>query len=708
MFVVCASTGLKAQTETVTDTLKRVVISDSYRQSQQRRTAITSEVLEEDYLRRHLSGNVVQTLENIPGVQSMDIGSGFSKPMIRGLGFSRIAVSENGIKQEGQQWGADHGLEIDSYNIGSIEVLKGPASLLYGSDAMGGVIEIRKPDFPESKGLFGDISFALKSVNGSIGGSGLIGFSSGKWMVRGRFTEQHFGDLRVPADTVVYLTQLMPLYGRKMKNTAGYERDGSLYAAYRNGSYKGSLSFSNAYQKSGFFPGAHGVPDVARLSDDGSSYNIELPYSWVDHLKVSTGHQYSWNNNILTADLGYQYNHREEWSAFHTHYSSQTPPTVNPDRELAFMLHTGSASVRLRHFHSAVFEESIGTMGQMQFNSIGGYSFLLPEYSKYTGGVYWLGTWKPTAKLSVTGGVRYDYGHIKTREHDDPYLAEHLQQQGYTLLEVEQYRKVAAAVDRHFGDFSGSIGIVWNPCGEHLLKFNAGKSFRLPGANELAINGVHHGTFRHEQGDPLLDSEKGWQVDAMVDLKWDSFEFELSSFFSYYSNYIFLDPTGKWSALPHAGQIYRYKGASSLFYGSELEIHVHLLRNLEYRFSGEYVHTYNTQSHTALSFSPPASMRNILVWKENFWGLEAEIHTIAAQNRVAHNEDKTPGATLVHLSSHVIIPRTGIELSLSARNLLNTKYYNHLSFYRKVLIPEPGRNVILSVRIPINYKKNEN
>ena len=127
--------------------LPDVVVTESYQQRQAKKSALTVEVIEQDFLRKHFTGNFMQAVENIPGVQAMDIGSGFSKPMIRGMGFNRIAVLENGIKQEGQQWGADHGLELDAFNIEAVNVLKGPSSLLYGSDAMGGIIQIftRKP-----------------------------------------------------------------------------------------------------------------------------------------------------------------------------------------------------------------------------------------------------------------------------------------------------------------------------------------------------------------------------------------------------------------------------------------------------------------------------------------------------------------------------------------------------------------------------------
>ena len=126
--------------------LPDVVVTESYQQRQAKKSALAVDVVDQDFLRKHFTGNFMQAMENIPGVQAMDIGSGFSKPMIRGMGFNRIAVLENGIKQEGQQWGADHGLELDAFNIGTVNVLKGPSSLLYGSDAMGGeVMSITPP-----------------------------------------------------------------------------------------------------------------------------------------------------------------------------------------------------------------------------------------------------------------------------------------------------------------------------------------------------------------------------------------------------------------------------------------------------------------------------------------------------------------------------------------------------------------------------------
>ena len=686
--------------------LPDVVVTESYQQRQAKKSALAVDVVDQDFLRKHFTGNFMQAMENIPGVQAMDIGSGFSKPMIRGMGFNRIAVLENGIKQEGQQWGADHGLELDAFNIGTVNVLKGPSSLLYGSDAMGGVIAITSPPVPSVDMLFGDVTLLGKSGNGTLGEAFMLGIKKSFWYAQVRYSEQHFGDYRIPTDTIVYLTQKMPVYGRKLKNTAGIERNIGFFAQYQRQRYKANYSVSNVYQKTGFFPGAHGIPDVSRVEDDGDSRNMELPYSKVNHLKVTTLQQYAWEKLVLSGDFGFQNNHREEWSVFHTHYGSQPVPEKDPEKELAFNLNTLSASVKVRFIGSSSWEHALGWDGQHQRNDISGYSFLLPEYYRSTTGLLWLTTYKPNNVISVSGGMRYDYGYIHISSHEDAYLADYLRKQGYDEEQVEHYKWNSHAVKKKFGDYSFSLGLVWTPSERHMVKANVGRSFRLPGANELAANGVHHGTFRHEQGDTNLKSEQGWQMDASYNLRYNGFSISVSPFVSWFSNYIFLRPTGEWSVLPHAGQIYRYTGAEALFAGTEATIDIHFLRSFNYRISGEYVYTYNCDEHIPLSFSPPFSMRNTLTWQRKQVMLYAEWQSIARQNRVDRNEDRTPGANLFHLGGSLNIPIRGnqaIEITLTARNIFNTRYYNHLSFYRKVEIPEPGRNFQLLIKIP--FKK---
>jgi iron complex outermembrane receptor protein len=285
----------------------------------------------------------------------------------------------------------------------------------------------------------------------------------------------------------------------------------------------------------------------------------------------------------------------------------------------------------------------------------------------------------------------------------DIYLEKHLNERDYADEIIESYRWRSYGVNRYFGDVSGSLGINWTPNRSHQIKVNFGRSFRLPGANELASNGVHHGTFRHEQGNASLVSEQGWQLDASYTCEHKVVLFTVSPFISWFDNYIYLKPTGEWSILPHAGQIYRYTGARAVFTGTEVELNVDCFHDLTYQISGEYVYTHNPDEHTPLSFSPPASMRNSLTWNHKALQLHVELQSIATQNRVARNEDVTNGVNLLHFGATIQIrcKETNADITFSLKNIFNTKYYNHLSFYRKVEIPEQGRNFQILIKIPL-------
>jgi iron complex outermembrane receptor protein len=692
-----------------TETLSEVIVTGSYGKNVKQNSTLQVDVVDKTFLREHFTGNLMQTLEYVPGIRSMDIGSGFSKPMIRGMGFNRISVTENGIKQEGQQWGTDHGLEIDAFAVERVTIRKGPSSLLYGSDAMGGVIEISQLPAPSENQVYGEIAMLGKSVNGTLGASVMAGIRKNLWHTKLRFSEQHFADYRIPTDTIVYLTQYLPVHNRRLKNTAGFERDISLFSEYRKGRYYANYALTDAFQKAGFFPGAHGVPDVSRLQDDGNSRNIDFPYSSVNHLKITAHQQYRGNRSTVYLDAGFQNNHREEWSLFHTHYGNQPVPATNPNRELVFSLNTFNVSLKADLAYAVRWKHTVGWDVQYQRNSIDGYSFLLPEYKRFSTGALWLTTFRPNDKFSLSGGVRYDYGKLNISASQDVYLEEYLREQHYDSETVEMYKWRSRDVNRNFGDISGSLGISWIPDKSNSIKLNLGRSFRLPGANELASNGVHHGAFRHEQGNASRVSEQGWQLDASYAYERKNVMFAITPYFGWFDNYIFLKPTGEWSVLPHAGQVYRYTGAEAMFTGTEVELRIDFFLNLTYQMTGEYVYTHNLDEHTPLSFSPPASMRNSLIWNHNVFRFNVELQTVATQNRVAKNEDVTHGVNLLHCGVAFQIPFKDMntELTFSLKNIFNTKYYNHLSFYRKVEIPEPGRNFQFLVKIPFKNRLHE-
>ena len=255
------SAPLPADTSVVLD---GVTVTDQLRQQQLMRSSQSVISVNRDYIRQNFSGSLMQTLEGIPGIKAMAIGSGQSKPVIRGLGFNRMVVTEDGIKHEGQQWGDDHGLEIDQFAIDRVEVVKGPAALLYGGDAIGGVVNLYTNHVP-SKPFEGAIQLFGRSNNEQLGVSAKIGGRHGKFFYRANMTLIDYADYKVPTDSIQYYYYWIKLKDQRLRNTAGSERDGSLTLGYAGYNFHTDVRVSDSYSKSGFFANAHGLE--VRLSE---------------------------------------------------------------------------------------------------------------------------------------------------------------------------------------------------------------------------------------------------------------------------------------------------------------------------------------------------------------------------------------------------------------------------------------------------------
>ncbi len=689
--------------------LKEVTVEGERQQEQTLAPSLAVEELGRLFLMQENSESFAKTLAALPGISSMDIGAGFAKPLIRGLGFNRVAVADRGIVQQNQQWGADHGLEIDQYDVDNVRVYKGPMSLHYGSDAMGGVIEILPPRLPRQEGVRGDLTLTGKSNNDLTGASVAVSSKQGSWYLRGRATLQRYGDYRVPTDTVTYLTRKLPLHDRRMKNTAGREQNLSLSANYGGDRLDSWLHASYVFGKNGFFPGAHGVPSLDRLVPDGSVRNLEMPLSSSGHLKVISNHRIKLKGATLLADLGMQQNRRSERSPFHTHYGNQQPPATDPDLELHFLLNSYSLNSSIRWDEEKRWRKQVGIAAELQHNRVGGYSFLLPAYDRLTGGAWWMNEVVVSDRLTVTGGARYDIGALTVEGFHDPLLEEYLLSQQMDAGEAARYALRAEELQRRFGDWSGAMGVVYIPSLKHTFRMHVGKSYRYPTAGELAANGVHHGAFRHEQGNSTLTPERGIQWDGAYRYRDDRWEVLVSPFLSYFGNYIFLEPSGEWSLLPHTGQLYRYRQSKAVTGGGELEATFRFTDHWQLGGELEMVRNQNLSDRFALPFSPPDMATGELIYMDRGAGMLAqyrlrlEFRQIFDQRRVAKNEEPTPGASLWNLSAHLQWRFGGqrVITDLQVQNLFNTPYLNHLSFYRRLNIPEPGRNMQLIVRVPI-------
>lgn len=704
--------ALYIRMEPQTHTLNEVKVST--------RHSSTPNLLQEESMSKLLlmqsyAGSLVKSLEKRPGIHSMDIGTNASKPMVRGLGFSRVVVSENGIKQEGQQWGADHGLELDFFTAEQVIVAKGASSIEHGSGAMGGVISVRNGLAPNENSSNRSLTLAGRTVNGSGTASLAYQFRKTKWYWKFRGTAIKSGDYAVPADTIVYLTRQIPLYNRRVKNSAGTELNWMVQNGYLSPRLRNVLTATQVFQRSGFFPGAHGIPSLDRVADDGSRYNIAMPYQQVSHLKLVDNLAFSKRGIDYEADLGWQQNHRQEISAFHTHYPGQDVPAVDPNLELDFRLNTYSTNGKARlKFDSNYASHTVvlGMQNQLQQNSISGYNFLLPKFRMLSSGVFISDQINVSDRVTASLALRYDVSQLQVEGFFDEILYRYLEKNGNSLAESYAWRSVE--VNRTMGDLSWLTGFRYAFNRNASTTINMGRSYRNPTPMELSANGIHHGSFRHEQGNPHLDSELGYYADASFQWRNERSEVEWNIYAYRFSNYIFLNPTGEWSVLPHAGQIYRYSQSGALLAGSELKVEhrfselTGILAQAEWLFSRQL--SDDPKLRYPLPFSPPMNGYGELFFEPKFsfsniqyLKMNVNVKCVLSQNRVARNELKTPGTTLLGAGISFDVKTEGepIRITINGSNLLNVRYLNHISFYRKLELPEPGRDVKVIVQIPL-------
>ncbi|MFA5541250.1 MAG: TonB-dependent receptor [Bacteroidales bacterium] len=660
-------------------------------------------IVNDSFIINRYDGNLFKTLNKIPGISSMDIGSGFSKPNIRGMGFDRIVLVENGIKHYGQEWGVDHGLEIDAFKIKNINIVKGAYSLLYGSGAIGGVIIVEESPPSQENNIFGEFISLFSSANTKFGESLQLGFQKDNFLVKIRYTQQNYSDYKIPTDSIIYLTRSIPIYNNRLKNTAGYEKDIDLYFRYSTKNWISIMQISNAKQKNGLFPGAHGIPSINRVLDDGNYWGIDLPYNSVNHFKLLFSNTYLFEKQYIEWNLGFQNNLREEFSPFNTHYIGIQPPEINPNKELGFDLNTISNTLKMNYFNG-IWKHVYGIDMNFKLNKTNGYSFLLPEYKEFSTGVFFITNIDISDRININYGVRYDYCAISIDSYFDNYLKEYLILMAYKDSIVDYYSYRTKDVNKNYYNSSYSIGLDYKINNKNRLKINIGKSFRVPNANELASNGVHHASFRHERGNNNLEPEKGWQINLDYIYKNKSLEINISPFYYYFSNFIFLQPTGLWSLLPDAGQVYEYRGSQAILIGTELSLNYLFSNNFRLTLASDYIFTHNLSDKLPLNFSPQSKI--LLNLSKNIKRIHLYIETekIFSQYMVARNEESTKGALLFNCgySHYLKIKKQDIHITLSINNILNKRYMNHMSFYRKIEIPEQGRNIQAIIKIPFN------
>ena len=659
--------------------------------------------VDRDFISRNSSGTFSAALATLPGLNTMNVGVGIAKPMIRGMGFNRILVNNRGIKQEGQQWGADHGLEIDPFDVEQVDIIKGPASLLFGSDGLGGVINIKENEPLAENGNTVEYRTMYQSNNGAISNSLEWKGRQEQWSYSVRATHQDYGDYTVPSNEFTYAGFNLPIFDNRLKNTAGSELHFSGSVGYRTKNLKSSLRFTSFNQRAGIFTGAIGLPRVYNLQHNGEFRNIDVPRQENHHHMLTSNTTVSLGRDRLEMDLGYQRNIREELSFPGAH--GIAPELANSNLALGLYLDTYTANLRYEINPKPDHEILFGMQLQYMNNQNDGFEFLLPVFQSFQMGLFHYRLWDISSKWTVNAGIRYDMGTHDIEQHLQP-----IYDRG-TLLPTGEFDERTPEFDRQFNNISGALGATYKMNAKNLWKLHLGNSFRFPTAIELSSNGVHHGNFRHEVGNPDLGMERGYQADVTYLHRSKGLSLEVSAFFGYYTDYIYLSPTGTFSPLASGGTLWQYRQEDALFNGFEITGSYYLPFGLKVDLGADFVQNLNLDSRLPLPLTPPPSVQLGLEY-----GIFPNSKTVNnghlfvlgrynfEQNQTDRNERTTPDSFILNagLGFSTRLFGQNSKFRLSANNLLDTAYFNHISRYRLLNLPEQGRNIVLSVQIPIS------
>ena len=647
-------------------------------------------VISPNELHQGTGTNIVEQISHKPGLAQISTGSGISKPVIRGLGYNRVVVVEQGIRQEGQQWGDEHGLEIDGEGVHSVEVLKGPASLMYGSDAIAGVMILRPEPALEAGTMQVKVGGEYQTNNrmydyhAGVAGSLPSGTNGGIWTWNWHYNQKSAEDYK--NGNVNGLREAPEhLLERKNDNVSNswFKERSVMGVMGTNRSWGHSLlRFSYVY----FKPGIIGEEDA---------------FQKVQHTKVVSDNQWNIGKGALKAIIGYQNNWRREYEA-----PLQLPPAGGEtEPELAMRLHTINYDVRytLSPPAGGSWRGALGIGGMWQQNKNGGEEALIPDYRLFDIGAFVTASRKVN-DWHLSGGLRWD-------------------RRSLTTFASEDYE--FQSVRRHFNGLTGSLGAVWNANDRLNIRLNVARGFRAPTVSELCADGVHEGTFRYEVGNQGLKSEHSLQTDLGLDYTSHMVSIQASLFWNRISNYVYLSRTG---AMREDNPEYRYMQAGASLIGGEVAVDVHPIEQLhiENDFSfvrGRFIGSAQDCKDLPMMPAPRWNLNLKYYFRDFAHGhcrkayLTAGMEYNLRQDKYYYTDDTetaTPDYGIVNIGAGMDLHIWGhncIQLSLTCQNLFDKVYQNHLSRLKYAIdedtgerytIHAMGRNVCLKVNIPID------
>ena len=657
-----AEIKLDTKLNTTSIETEEIVVTNGYHATQHE-NAVKIDVLKLDIHKNRATPNFSEMLTKIPGVDMISKGSGVSKPVIRGLSMNDILILNNGVRFENYQYSSHHPLGIDEFGVSEVEIIKGPASLLYGSDAIGGVINFIKEKPALANSVEGD--YNLQLFSNTLGVANNLGVKAA--------SNKLFGGVRIG-----------------QKSNADFLQGGGEYAPnsrFNEYSLKTNMAYSD---KIGIF----------KLYYDYNKQNLGL----VEEEAIEEITTRDRSNEIF-----YQQLNTHLLSSQNRFYLGVMKLDVNSAYQNTELIHFGEANqyeIQMKlatlTYETKLYlpsnknsEYIIGFQGSNQLNTNlnNRETILLPNATtnNYSGFVLLQNTL--FQKLKLQAGARYDNKTITTETVG-------------SLADLSSYR---AALNKNYGSFSGSFGATYALSTELLLRGNIASAYRTPNIAELTSNGQHE--TRYEIGNEHLIPEKSFETDLSMHYHRNSFTIDLAGYYNVINDYIFISPTGE--STTDGVDIYRYKQNNSALYGGEVGLHIHPASLKWLHFETTYASVIGKQKDGnylpfipahKLNFELRGEKEDLLLFQNAF----ATINSTTAfdQNRAAPDETATSGYTLfdIAIGGNLAFGRQSIAISLSANNIFDKRYIDHLSTLKEVNLFNPGRNITLSLKVPFGVK----
>jgi iron complex outermembrane receptor protein len=633
-----------------------------------------------------------ESLKSIVGMNSLQTGPSISKPVIHGVYSNRILIVNNGVRQEGQNWGNDHAPEIDPFIATKITVIKGAGSIRYGSDAIGGVVLIEPKDLRIEPGMDGNVNI-VGMTNGRIGvASGMLEGAAANKLQGLSFRVQ--GTLKKGGNAEA------PTY--YLGNTGYYEDDYSATLQYAKSNYGVSAYYSKFDTKIGIALASH-IGTLADLSEAFArsepadtahfTYDISRPYQTVNHELIKASAFLNLGNNMGRIDAVYarQKDIRKEYDA-DVSFNDSLARLNPPDLYFKLVTHT----VDLIWQHPSIKNKILGSIG-INFITHGnlqqgtGYQELIPNFVDYGGGIFVIEKYE-IGKLLVEGGLRYDYRWL----------------QAYTLNSTTL---VESRPTYSWSNITTNAGATYKFNNDFSAVYNFGSAWRPPQVIELFANGIHQSAASYEHGDTALTLEKAYNNNLAFSYHHKNLEAEIGFYVNYFHHYIYLKPDSvPVETIQGAFPSFTYTQVNALFKGIDFNVEYTFFKHFSLISKTSVLRARNLTIDNWLIGVPADRTDNSIRYQFDSKGKEKKIYigitnlAVAKQSRVPPNSDYVPppaGYDLwgAELGCSIPFLKNQMDVSITVSNLTNVSYRDYLDRFR-YFINEPGRNITLRLLAP--------